>query len=67
MVDLVLKSAIVRIFETMSQGSLAMRIEPSRLSRIVHGCRKPSESELATFRRILGDEAVSGLSAKDPE
>ena len=67
MTDLVLKSAIVRVFETQSQGAVAMKIEESRLSRIVRGYRKPSASELATFRRVLGDEAISGLSAKDPE
>ncbi len=64
MLDLLLKSAIVRTFGTQTQGSVAMRIEESRLSRIVRGYRKPSEEELATFRRVLGDEATSGLSER---
>ena len=67
MVDLVFKSAIIRKFETQSEGAVAFGIEESRLSRIVRGYRKPSEKELATFRRVLGDEAISGLSAKNPE
>lgn len=67
MVYLRFKAAIILAFETQAQGALAFGIEESRLSRIVRGYRKPSEEELATFRRVLGDEAISGLSAKDPE
>jgi len=62
--DFKFKGAIVREFGSQSEGAVAMRIEESRLSRIVRGYREPSDGELATFRRILGASAVSGLSKR---
>ena len=62
--DFLFKGAIVGEFGSQSEGAVAMRIEESRLSRIIRGYREPSEKEFAIFQRILGPDAVSGLSER---
>ena len=56
-----LKAALVLRFGNQADAAQALRLQESRLSRILHYRIAPSPKERAAFMRVLGAEKANAL------
>ena len=59
-----LKAALVQRFGSQVAASRALGITEWKLSRLIRGWDAPSEDELSTFARVLGDRETQNIFAE---
>lgn len=56
--NLALRLELLKRFRTQMRAAKSLKIQPSKLSSILHGYAKPSEKELRRLQQALGAEVL---------
>ena len=54
-----LKAELIRTFGTQERAAIKMKIDETKLSKIIRRVRKPHDGDLEKFKKYLGAETVA--------